>query len=239
MLESSDLQIYNVLQKYNLNDIRKITSKTLKRINVHIHNDDKMIDSIKKLIQNKLENNDPYYYCDKMLVKKVEELIKSYNKIKMMSEDECCICLDKCEFEQRSYFMCNHFTCKICFNISNLEAENARCPICRTIIKKFVFSDKYAIICTGIPTKLYTFENGGYKSMCIVYFPEYNGEKHTIFNDITYHDENKNRSEFTQRVYKLMDSNYIIILQNHKEIIKWMNEMMLKDLASDKRLIHE
>jgi len=231
--------ISSQLHMQNTDNIKKITSDVLKRTNCHIHSDKTIVNSITKMAKNKKTDTDPYYYCDKELMKKVDGLIKTFEKIKSMSEDECCICLDTCDFKERSYFMCKHFVCNSCYDIYELGLMNARCPICRTIIQKFIFSDKYAIICTGIPTKLYTFENGGYKSVWIAYFPEYNGEKSTMFSGITYHDENKNKKEFVQRIDSLLNSGYAVILQNHNEVRRWMNEIMLKDLANDKRLIYE
>lgn len=210
----------------------------IKRINDHIHGDDKILQSLKKII-NDNKSLDPYYYCDIALIKKINDYIKLYENLKNTNDEECCICLDKCQFIDRSYFMCKHFVCNICYNTSDFTSNDARCPICRTIIKKFIFSDKYAIICTGIPTKLYTFENGGYKTICISYIPEFEDEKSTIFANITYHDDNVIRFDFLHKVYKLLNSGYSVILQKHTEVKRWMNEVMMKALVHDKRLIYE
>lgn len=220
-------------------DIKKLVLEAFKRVHIYIHSDKTIIESINKIVKNKKIDSDPYYYCNKDLIKKIEEQIKSFEKIKTADEEECCICLDKCQYNERSYFVCKHFVCNVCYGTSEFNSPHSKCPICRTVVQQIIFSDKYAIICTGIATKLYTFENGGYKSMCIAYFPDFNGEGSTMFNNITYYDENKNKYDFVQRVYDLLNNDYIVILQNHNEVKRWMNEIMLKDLVNDKRLIYE
>lgn len=211
------------------------------RIDEYIYGDKLILEKIKKVVEKIKPITDPYIHCDKTLIKKIEGYIDNYNKLKNATiiEEECCICLEESKFEQRSYFMCKHFVCNTCYNMSELKIGSSRCPICRTIIQQLSFTDKYAIICTGIPTKFYTFENGGYKTMCIVYFPEFEGEKCTTFVNITYYDENISRLEFIQKINLLFSNNYSIILQKHKEIRRWMNEVMLKDLVYDARFLYE
>lgn len=229
----------------HIGDIQSKANSIVRRMNNYIHKDKLVLNSIRKITEKSKSKTDPYYYCDKYLIEKINKLVESFHEIKLKSNynEDCCICLDECEFNNRSYFMCKHFVCKTCYygsNFgSNFGSNNSKCPICRTKIKIKQFSDKYAIICTGTPTQLYTFNNGGYKSICIAYFPEFNGERSTIFTNITYHDDNQNKLSFITTINKLFDSGYVIVLQNYIDVIKWMNEIMLKELAKDKRLIYE
>ena len=229
----------NTLKKSkNFDDtIKKKAQQALERINNYIHTDKTIVDRIDEIAKNiRSETDNPYYYCDKSLINKIHELIKSYHKLNADANAECCICLDKCEFKEREYFVCRHFVCKTCYQISN-KYKDTKCPICRTVIHRCTFSEKYALICTGLPAKFNIFDNGGYKSICIAYFPAH--EVCTIFSDITYYDDNEQRIKFVEKVNKLLESGYSIILQDHVEVRKWMNEIMLKEFATNKSFINE
>ncbi|AYV84112.1 MAG: hypothetical protein Hyperionvirus17_32 [Hyperionvirus sp.] len=210
----------------------------LKRVNIHIYSDDYFIREINKVVEGSSQRaSSPYYYCEKQVMKKIENLQQAYVKLygDGSLEEECCICLEKTKFEGRVYFSCKHFVCNMCY--IELKILDSKCPICRAVICVSHFSEKYALMCTGVSTRLYTFENGGYNSIVMAYFPEYNNESHSIFSNITYHEENYNRTQFIIRIYKLLEDGYIILLQQPKELKKWMNEVMLKDLAADPRIV--
>lgn len=224
-------------------DAKKNINDLLKRINNYIHAD-KLI--VRKIIalknkKNEIFKKDPYYFCNKTLIKKINCLITDYNRIKLKTDpdESCCICLEKCEFDKRKYFICRHFICKLCFSSFDYKAEYTKCPICRAVIRVFNHSDRYAIICTGIPTNHYIFENGGYESICVAYIPEFKNEKNRIFHNITYNDDSKSKYDFVDHVHELFENGYNIVLQKHEIVIKWMNEIMLKELAIDQRFIYE
>jgi hypothetical protein len=231
--------IYEQVKYQDVDGLRRRTCEIINRVNDYVHGDDKILAAINEIVKSAKPEGNPHYYCDANLIKKIRDQIELFNKLRDTDGDECCICLDKCQFCDRSYFMCKHFVCNGCYKISEFVPGDTRCPICRAVIQQYIFSDKYAIICTGIPTKLYTFENGGYRSVCICYFPEFKGENSTVFNGITYHDENENRKAFMQQVSSLLSSGYTVILQRYMEVKRWMQEMMMKDLVNDKRLIYE
>jgi hypothetical protein len=111
--------------------------------------------------------------------------------------------------------------------------------ICRAPIQVVKHSDRFAVICMGIPTKFYTFDNGGLKNISIVYFPKYNNESSTVYENITYHNENGQKDAFRERIYNLFDSGYTIMLQNHIELFKWFDAVMLKEFIYDRRFMLE
>lgn len=206
----------------------------LLRIKRNILLDDNIYNKFYELSKINSPSHNPYYYCDHGLLTKINSMIEKYKK-NSDSEPECCICLDKFSMVDKVYFKCGHFICKNCDGNNNV----VHCPLCRTYIERVLISDKYAIVCTGTPTNFHTFENGGFLSMAIIFIPDFENKKCEIFENIKYFDDNIPRLQFYERIYNLFANGYVIVLQNHKVIKNWMCDVMLKDLAHDKRFMYE
>jgi len=184
----------------------------------------------------------PYQYHNPIIIERVIDMIEEYFRImeNKNNEEPCCICLESKSFEEKTYFKCKHFICVTCFAHSNLKMSINPCPLCRSPLERYILSDKYAVIALGEQTKHKIFDNGGYNSVSIVYFPDHpEFGINKLFENITYHDENEHRILFSEHVEELMYNGYIIIMQDFNKMKKWLDCVMLKNLIYDIRIQHE
>ena len=220
------------MEVINKTEIRKL----IKRANDLVHGDDYFIFMIKKNTENSKLEFHPYYFCDNILIKKIEMQRLFYEKISKDLDEECCVCLEKIKFVDKIYFVCKHFVCVYCF--LGFKKFDSKCPICRSNIKMVNYTNKYVLLATGFPIKINTFENGGYHSICLAYFPVFHHEKSTIFKNITYHKHNPNRKEFIAKMNTLFENGYNIVFQQEKELKKWINDINLKELILDEKIFN-
>lgn len=213
-------------------------SEIINSIDNYVYNDKNVIEQVRKEYTQQENQKDPYYFHDKKLIAKYKSYTDIYNNIKE-NDDVCCICIDNHNLDSNVYFKCKHFVCVQCFEIAKMKFGLSQCPLCRCIIERCIFNNKYAIIALGTETKFNTFENGGYKSISIVYIPEYQNVKGKIIENIKYHDNNKPKEEFEIHLLTLMVEGYIIVFQNFYKVKRWLSDILLKDFIYNETILHE
>lgn len=216
----------------------------INEIDKYVYSDKYVIEQINdEYKQLKIRENDPHYFHHKNLIIKYQSYVTKYHFLKNENnennDDVCCICIDKHDFSENMYFKCTHYVCKSCFDIAKMNFGSSLCPICRCIIERIIFNEKYAIVALGAKTEFNKFENGGYESVCIVYIPEYKNMKNSVIKNIKYHDDNKPREEFEMLLLTLMTDEYTIIFQDFNKMKLWLSDILLKDFVYDNNIIHE
>jgi hypothetical protein len=165
-----------------------------------------------------------YEYCREETVNKILEYIDIANCSEDISKKntECCVCMEEFNTEKLPIILtCKHPICKLCYD----KIDDRRCPLCRRKMESIQLSKKYAIICLGKTTKRYMFDNGGYESMQVVYFPPFDRHEQQTYTGITYHGSNDKRYEFLQQMRKVDKAGYVFVYQDHKKVKKWVHEM--------------
>lgn len=197
-------------------------------------NTDKQDEFVETIKQEEIDNVLFNMYCSPKLKCIIENLTKRFQEFEKDPDVlSCSVCYDKKLRKEFTYLLCSHNFCTECCNRMINTYHNDACPMCRKRMIPIILNDKYAIVCPGDVTYKHLFDNGGLTSVYIFYFPEFKGEKYTIFNQITYHDENPERMRYLEKFIDLKCSNYCIIFKNTKRLIKWSNDVMLKDFYSD------
>jgi len=197
-----------------------------------------------KKLSDEIKNNDinELAFHDKNLIEKYKSYVAAYHNIKNnndINNNVCCICIDEHTLEDNIYFKCKHFVCRYCFDMAKMSFGLSTCPLCRVVIDRCIYNDKYAIVALGIETKFNTFENGGYKNISVAYIPEYLGVKSVMIDDIKYYDGNKAKEDFEIHLFTLMTDGYIIVFQNYKKIKVWLSDILLKDFIYNDSILHD
>ena len=175
-------------------------------------------------------------FCGREMQTVIEKLIKFHDSIEAeQQKPQCAICYDRKQKLDFTYLLCGHNICTSCYKKIIDAYQCYSCPFCRKYMHPITLSDKYAVICPGKTTDLYTFDNGGLISIYIFYFPNFNGVAYDIIEHITYHDENTERFTYVSKFIDLRCAGYCIAFRNFKKMTMWSNDMLLADLIPDIR----
>lgn len=175
------------------------------------------------------EKRDVMMYIDTNIVDELKKYMDINNKIINDEEDyECCVCLESYKKSDLVYATCKHSLCNGCFK----KVHKKECPICKIALKGFYYDGKYAIVCLGEPTKMHTFENGGYASIKVLFLPELEEQRYKIYRTITYRDEDPEKTQFVADLIDMSNKGYRIVVQDFKKTKKWFNEIMIYDILN-------
>lgn len=179
------------------------------------------------------EESDKFYYVDPLLIDDILNHIrmKNENKLDKNYNNECCVCFESIDNENRVYIKCRHSICIECIKM----IINNKCPLCREEIFNIYIGNKYCVIMFGEKTNKYNFENGGYHSIKILYLPEFQNKEFKIFRNITYHNDNNIKKNFEDELINCINNGYNIIYQDKKEFIKWAEYISLDRLLNYKK----
>ena len=183
----------------------------------------KSLKRIKKLITRRLHANSPYHYCQHETIVNVMRYLDDYNSFQAWEKayGECCVCL---EDKELMFQKCQHPLCEDCF----VKLDQKTCPICRGQIHRVILSPSYVILVLGQPTHYYRFENGGYKFVDLLFFPEYEKQTHVRIQNIYYHENNPSRRELLDCLDRVDKQSYTLVLDNAPEVNKWLKHMDIK-----------
>jgi hypothetical protein len=253
-------------EKFDLNIKHKIIPQDSKE-NIPVINitrEENNIQNFENLFfdyRDKIDFSERKEFIDPILLEDVKKHVNLHNeKIKedKSVDNECSVCLEDIQENDKANMSCSHFLCIKCYD--KLDSQVATiikkrpkhgnmfriglggetnlitklCPMCRKQIKLMHRSEtnKYAIMCLNKPTRHNVFFNGGYTGCLLLLYPE---EKWTEYNNVTYQDNKK----FEFGIEKLFLDGYVVFVQDYDEVCHWLKEIQLKDflMRFDKKII--
>jgi len=181
--------------------------------------------SKKYILEN--EKKDLFMYVDTDIIDELKKYIDIKNNITNDTVNyECCVCLESYIKKDLVYSTCQHNLCNDCYK----KIHKKECPLCKINIKGVYYDQKYALICLGEPTKLHTFENGGYASIKILFLPKFGDDRYKIYRTIAFHDNNSEKERFTEDLLSAFNDGYRIVIQDFAKTKKWSVEIMIYDI---------